>query len=301
MLVRSVLFGRFKCDSVFHRVQWIAAAILTSNRRRTFRRAASWLVPIAIVLGVIISVAPWLSAQAPQPTVGSVYPPSGYQGENLPSVIIRGSAFQSGAQCNFGADITVNSCTFNSAAQLTANVTVSSAAALNSHPVTVTNPDGQSGTLSNGFLVGQPSKPNQVATFSFHPTSSGTVTVTLPQIFQQRATIIVGVSFSPADITGVTIGEVGGGSEGQSLSRGLATSIFHNGPGRPFYSNFYYGPSHGNQLAGVGVGTVTLSFSGGATDALIAVAEVSGLACLDCAEFDQSAYNESLSPAASWT
>jgi uncharacterized membrane protein YgcG len=44
-----------------------------------------------------------------------------------------------------------------------------------------------------------------------------------------------------------------------------------------------------------------LNFSGGATYALIAVAEVSGLACLDCQPLDQSAYNESLSPTVSWS
>ena len=145
--------------------------------------------------------------------------------------------------------------------------------------------------------------PNQVATFSLHPSSSGTITVTLPQIIRQHATIIVGVTFSPADITGVTVGEVGGGpGDVETLNRGLPTSIFHSGPGGVFYTNFYYGPSgDGFQLGSVGAGTVTLNFSGGATYALIAVAEVSGFACLDCEPLDQSAYNESLSPTASWS
>jgi hypothetical protein len=212
MHVRKMRLATFKPDSL-RRFVLIAAPILTPNRRGTVRRAALWLTPIAIVLNVIISAAPWLSAQAPQS-----------------------------------------------------------------------------------------STPNQVATFSFHPSSSGTITVTLPQIIRQHATIIVGVTFSPADITGVTIGEVGGGAgDVESLNRGLPTSIFHNGPGGPFYTNFYYGPNHGNQLAGIGAGTVTLNFSGGATYASIAVAEVSGLACLDCQELDQSAYNEALSPTASWS
>ncbi len=144
--------------------------------------------------------------------------------------------------------------------------------------------------------------PNQVATFSLHPSSSGTITVTLPQIIQQHATIIVGVTFSPADITGVTVGEVGGGpGDVETLNRGLPTSIFHSGPGGPFYTNFYWGANHGLELAGLGAGIVTLNFSGGATYALIAVAEVSGLGCLDCVALDQSAYNESLSPTASWS
>ena len=199
MDVRTILLGRFNSSySHSRRVQMIAAAILTSNPRRTVRTATSWFAPIAIAISALTFAAPWLSAQAPQS-----------------------------------------------------------------------------------------SKPNQVATFSFHPSSSGTITVTLPQIIHQRATIIVGVTFSPADITGVTIGEAGGGAgDVESLNRGLPTSIFHNGSGGPFYTNFYYGPNHGNQLAGFGAGTVTLNFSGGATYALIAVAEVSGLACLDCQELD---------------
>jgi hypothetical protein len=219
MHVRSILLGLFQLrhsrSAVISRRDLLAAAaILTPNRRRTLRAAAtSWLVPMAILLSALVPAAPWLAAQAPPPPT-----------------------------------------------------------------------------------------PNQVATFSFHPSSSGTVTVTLPQVIKQRATIIVGVSFSPADITGVTVGEVGGGpSDTESLTRGLATSIIHNGPGGPFYTNFYYGANHGLQLAGIGAGTVTLNFSGGATFALIAVAEVSGLACLDCLPLDQSAYNESLSPTASWS
>jgi hypothetical protein len=112
--------------------------------------------------------------------------------------------------------------------------------------------------------------------------------------------LIVGVSFSPADITGVFVNELGSG-QGDVLRRGLPTSLFHDGPGGPFYTNFYYGPNHGYQLAGLGPDTLTLTFSGGATNALIAVAEVSGLACLDCQELDDSAYNESLASADSWS
>ena len=92
----------------------------------------------------------------PPPTLNSVNPNSGAQGQNLSSVILTGSSFQSGATCAFGAGITVNSCTFNSATQLTANITISSTATLGSRNVTVTNPDTQSSTLSNAFSVTLP-------------------------------------------------------------------------------------------------------------------------------------------------
>src|SRR5260370_8983140 len=92
------------------------------------------------------------SAPAP-PSVGSVNPNSGTQGQSLPSAIITGSNFQSGATCNFGAGITVNSCTFNSATQLTATITVSSTATVGTRNVTATNPASQTGTLTNGFTL----------------------------------------------------------------------------------------------------------------------------------------------------
>ncbi len=83
----------------------------------------------------------------------SVNPTSGAQGQNLTGVILTGINFQSGATCSFGAGITVNSCTFNSATQLTANISISSTATLGSRNVIVTNPDTQSSTLSNAFSV----------------------------------------------------------------------------------------------------------------------------------------------------
>src|SRR6266436_2018015 len=123
------------------------------------------------------------SGPPPPPAVTSVNPNSGAQGQSLPSVVITGSNFQSGATCNFGAGITVNSCTFNSATQLTASITISSTATLGTRNVTVTNPDNQTGTLTNGFSVTAPPAISliQKATFSRQPTSGGTVTLTLPQ------------------------------------------------------------------------------------------------------------------------
>jgi len=64
--------------------------------------------------------------------------------------------FPERATCSFGAGITVNSCTFNSATQLTANITISSTATVGTRNVTVTNPDNQSSTLPNGFSVTVP-------------------------------------------------------------------------------------------------------------------------------------------------
>ena len=230
------------------------------------------------------------SGPAPPPSVNSVNPSSGAQGQNLPSVIIAGSAFQSGATCNFGAGVTVNSCTFNSATQLTANITISSAATLGTRNVTVTNPDNQNGTLTNGFSVSAPPAISlvQKATFSREPTSGGTVTLTLPQATGAGHTLIVGMSFWPLDISSVTDGS------GDIFTRGLTTSIYHNVNGSATYTNFYYAKS----TAG-GTTSLTLNFSGGSTYLLLAVAEVAGLD--PAAPLDQSGFHESLTATAAWS
>src|SRR5437773_400457 len=226
----------------------------------------------------------------PPPSVSSVNPNSGAQGQNLPSVAITGSNFQSGAACSFGAGITVNSCTFNSATQLTASITISSAAAVGSRNVTVTNPDNQTGTLTNGFSVSAPPAISliQKATFSREPTSGGTVTLTLPQATAAGHTLIVGMSFWPLDISSVTDGS------GDAFTRGLTTSIFHNVSGSATYTNFYYAKS----TAG-GTTSLTLNFSGGSTYLLLAAAEVAGVD--PAAPLDQSGFHESLTATAAWS
>ncbi len=226
----------------------------------------------------------------PPPTVSSVNPNSGAQGQSLPSVIITGSNFQTGATCSFGAGITVNSCTFNSATQLTANIIIGSTATLGTRNVTVTNPDSQSSTLSNAFSVTTPSAISliQRATFSRQPTSGGTVTLTLPQATGAGHTLVAGVSFWPLDISSVTDGS------GDAFTRGLATSIYHNVSGSATYTNFYYAKS----TAG-GTTSLILNFSGGSTYLLVAVAEVAGLD--PSAPLDQSGYHDSLTATAAWS
>jgi hypothetical protein len=226
----------------------------------------------------------------PPPLLSSVNPNSGAQGQNLSSVILTGSSFQSGATCTFGAGITVNSCTFNSSTQLTASITIGSTATLGSRNVTVTNPDSQSSTLSNGFTVTVLPTISliQKATYSRQPTSGGTVTLTLPKATGSGHTLIVGVSFWPLDISSVTDGS------GDTFTRGLATSIYHNVSGSAIYNNFYYAKS----TAG-GATSLTLNFSGGSTYVSVAVAEVAGLN--SSTPLDQSGFHESLTPTAAWS
>jgi PKD repeat protein len=108
----------------------------------------------------------------PPPSVSSLTPSSGGQGQML-TVVISGNNFENGAACSFGAGTTVNSCVFNSTSQLTAQVSIRATTNLGSRDVTVTNPDNSSGTLKGGFSV-VPSAISliQKATFSLQPSSS---------------------------------------------------------------------------------------------------------------------------------
>jgi hypothetical protein len=106
-----------------------------------------------------------------RPTVTSVNPSFGAQGQSVPNVVVAGAAFDSSVVCSFGAGITVNSCTFNSSAQLVADITITSAAAVGPHNVTVTTTSNNTGgTLANAFSV-TPGGPAPDFTISAAPAS----------------------------------------------------------------------------------------------------------------------------------
>ena len=128
----------------------------------------------------------------------------------------------------------------------------------------------------------------QRATLNQQPSSSGTATLALPKATGAGDALIVGVSFWPLDVTSVT------DSSGDSFTRGVATSIYHNVSQGVMYTNFYYAKS----TAG-GATSITLKFSGGSTYVVAAVAEVAGLD--PSAPLDAAAYNESLSSSSPWS
>jgi len=225
----------------------------------------------------------------PPPTVSSVTPNSGDQGQ-LITLVINGNNFQDQSGCSFGPGTVVSSCVLNSRTQLTATVSIQPTAVVGPRDVTVTNPDGQGGTLAGGFSV-TPTRAIlliQNATFSLQPSSSGTVSLTLPLATGAGHALIVGMSFWPLDISGMTDGS------GDIFTRGLATSIFHSVSGSATYTNFYYAKS----TAG-GTTSLTLNFSGGSTYLLVAVAEVAGLD--PAAPLDQSGFHESLTATTAWS
>jgi Malectin domain/Domain of unknown function (DUF1929)/PKD domain len=94
-----------------------------------------------------------IQVRQPAPVVSSVVPNSGSQGQTNITATITGSNFQPGVTCGFGPTITVSSCTESSSTQVTAIISVQYNAAVGASNVTVTNPDGGSGSLPNAFTV----------------------------------------------------------------------------------------------------------------------------------------------------
>ncbi len=87
------------------------------------------------------------------PTVTSTSPSSRGQGATNQPIVIKGSGFVTGANASFGPGIVVSSTTFKSSTELTATITVESAATIGTRTVTVTNPDTGAGSLANAFTV----------------------------------------------------------------------------------------------------------------------------------------------------
>jgi len=90
---------------------------------------------------------------SPVPTLTSAAPNSGAQAQTNLNVVLTGTNFLPSPICTFGAGIEVNSCTFNSATQLTANVDVLKNTVVGTRNIIVTDTDTQTATLANGFTV----------------------------------------------------------------------------------------------------------------------------------------------------
>ncbi|HEY6769575.1 MAG TPA: galactose oxidase-like domain-containing protein, partial [Candidatus Sulfotelmatobacter sp.] len=94
---------------------------------------------------------------SPPPTLTSAttagLPATGAQGQTNLNIILTGTNFLPNPVCSFGAGVDVNSCTFNSATQLTANVDILANAAVGPRNILVTDTDTQTAPLANGFSV----------------------------------------------------------------------------------------------------------------------------------------------------
>jgi photosystem II stability/assembly factor-like uncharacterized protein len=137
-----------------------------------------------------------------KPSVTSVSPESAYQGWSN-TVLINGSDFVSGATADFGSEITVQSVSFVSATQLSAQISVPQSATGGTVEVKVTNPDNGEGSGSFEVLVA-PNPPDitniYFNTSPYHPIT-GTIEVSSTPTIKFDFTAPDGVSDESFRIT----------------------------------------------------------------------------------------------------
>jgi Concanavalin A-like lectin/glucanases superfamily/HpiC1 cyclase/MBG domain/Bacterial Ig-like domain/Cep192 domain 4/WD40-like Beta Propeller Repeat len=134
----------------------------------------------------VATLANGFTVTAPAPSLLSVSPNSGQQGQQNLSVAITGQNthfLQGSSQATFGDGITVASLTVNSSTSATAVLNIDPGAAAGVRTVTVTT-GSETESLSNGFTVTSPSigiivTPNAVAFGNVAMTQSSTQTVTI--------------------------------------------------------------------------------------------------------------------------
>jgi hypothetical protein len=113
-----------------------------------------------------------------RPGTFSLAPNTRGQGATNQNIVITGTLFQSGATVTFsGTGITVNSVTFNSATQLTVNISIAPTATTGARSVTITNPDAGFRTM-NAFTVAAAPNPTTVTPGSRPQAFTGTVSIT---------------------------------------------------------------------------------------------------------------------------
>jgi phosphoribosylcarboxyaminoimidazole (NCAIR) mutase len=87
------------------------------------------------------------------PTISSISPDRGYQGETL-DITLTGSNFTGASEVQFGTGISVNSFTVVSSSRIDASITIMADALVGTRDISVTTPGG-SYTLPDGFTVKQ--------------------------------------------------------------------------------------------------------------------------------------------------
>ena len=93
-------------------------------------------------------------AAAPPPVISSISPTSGTQGQTIGTFVINGSNFDPAATLSFGGTgINVNSYSSRTTTQIVASISVGASAPLGAQDVTITNSNGQQGTLLGAFQI----------------------------------------------------------------------------------------------------------------------------------------------------
>jgi hypothetical protein len=147
----------------------------------------------------------------PAPTVTAISPNTADIGATGYNVTITGTSFEAGAAVSFGTGVAVNSTTFVSSTQLTANISIPTGATTGARTLTVTNPDGTKATKTNGLTV----------------KAAPTVTATTPTLADVGATAykvtVTGTNFE----SGATV-SFGAGITVNSTTYTSATSLTAN-------------------------------------------------------------------------
>lgn len=128
-------------------------------------------VSLAFVVLGVVSAESQIQVKASSPT-------SAAQGTINLDVTLTGSGFKNGAHAQWfvtgttdPGGVTVNSTTFVSSSQLTANITVSSTATISGYDIQVKNSDGRTGKGTDLFAVIQSGNSSTISSCSFNVTS----------------------------------------------------------------------------------------------------------------------------------
>jgi hypothetical protein len=174
----------------------------------------------------------------PPPTITSVLPASGTQGQTITGFSVTGTNFQTGATVTFsGQGVTATSPSIT-ATQIVASVTLANTATTGARDVIVTNPDSQLATLPGAFSVTLPPQPSitvSATQITFPPTLLNSTSAPIPVTISNPGTAAL-------SITGITAGSpfaVAGPiptSIAPSGQAGFNVTFTPNGPG-PFSGN----------------------------------------------------------------
>src|SRR5215471_1446307 len=165
-------------------------------------RLVRWTLPAAFLLAAA-------GGARAQVQVDSTDPSGAPQGTVNLNVIIHGNGFKRGATAKWlvsgttnPGGVTVNSTTFNSSSQLTANITVASSGNTGNFDIQVTNTDGRTGKGSELFAVKAGSGSNTSCTsVAINPvpnacTSTTAATGCLDGNFGTNGTVVAGAGNS---------------------------------------------------------------------------------------------------------
>jgi hypothetical protein len=129
----------------------ITAVITIGSSATPGTRDISLIIP-----GGTVTKAGGFTVNRIPPTITSVSPNQGNQGETL-SVTITGTYFTGATAVSFGSGITVNSFTVNSSSEITASIAISGSATPGARDVSVTT-QGGTGTKAGAFTIGENKK-----------------------------------------------------------------------------------------------------------------------------------------------